>query len=51
MMSDLNPLGVAGNAAAATADKGEQIIAHSVRGLIALLDDVRAFDVSDFDRS
>jgi len=51
MMSDLNPLGVAGNAAAATAEKGEQIIAHSVRGLIALLEDVRAFDVSDFDRS
>ncbi|KQM33246.1 creatininase [Rhizobium sp. Leaf68] len=51
MMSDLNSLGVAGNAAAATAEKGEQIIAHSVRGLIALLEDVRAFDVSDFDRS
>lgn len=51
MMSDLNPLGVAGNAAAATAEKGEQIIAHSVRGLIALLEDVRAFDVSDFNRS
>ncbi|KQR34034.1 creatininase [Rhizobium sp. Leaf155] len=51
MMSDLNPLGVAGNAAAATAEKGEQIIAHSVRGLIELLEDVRAFDVSDFDRS
>ncbi|WP_312808904.1 creatininase family protein [Agrobacterium cavarae] len=51
MMSDLNSLGVAGNAAAATAEKGEQIIAHSVRGLIALLEDVRAFDVRDFDRS
>ncbi|MDR6103371.1 creatinine amidohydrolase [Agrobacterium larrymoorei] len=50
MMSDLNPLGVAGNAAAATAEKGEQIIAHSVRGLIALLEDVRAFDVTAFDR-
>jgi len=50
MMSDLNPLGVAGNAAAATAEKGEQIIAHSVRGLIALLEDVHAFDVTAFDR-
>ena len=49
MMSDLNREGVAGNAAAATAGKGEAIIAHSVRGLIALLEDVRAFDVTAFD--
>lgn len=50
MMSDLNRDGVAGNAAAATAEKGEKIITHSVRGLIALLEDIRAFDVKDFDR-
>lgn len=49
MMSDLNRQGVAGNAAAASAEKGEAIIAHSVRGLIALLDDVRAFDMRAFD--
>lgn len=47
-MSDLNPLGVAGNAAAASAEKGEKIIAHAVRGLIELLQDVHAFDVSAF---
>jgi creatinine amidohydrolase len=45
-MSDLNPDGVAGNAAAATAEKGEKLIAHSVKGLIELLKDVRGFDVT-----
>lgn len=49
MMSDLNRKGVAGNAAAASAEKGEAIIAHSVRGLVALLEDVLAFDVTAFD--
>ena len=43
-MSDLNPKGVAGDASAATAEKGEQLIAHAVRGLVALLEDVAAFD-------
>lgn len=47
-MSDLNPLGVAGNAAAASAEKGEKIIARSVKGLIELLQDVHAFDVNAF---
>ncbi len=46
MMSDLNPLGVAGNAAVATAEKGEAIIAHAVNGLKELLEDVHAFDVA-----
>ncbi|CAK7257777.1 MULTISPECIES: creatininase family protein [unclassified Shinella] len=44
-MSDLNPKGVAGNAAAATAQRGELLLAHAVRGLLALLEDVAAFDV------
>ncbi|AOF91095.1 creatininase family protein [Sinorhizobium sp. RAC02] len=43
-MSDLNPQGVAGDASAATAEKGERLIAHAVRGLVALLEDVAAFD-------
>jgi creatinine amidohydrolase len=46
-MSDLNPDGVAGNAAAATAEKGEALIAHSVGGLLELLRDVDAFDVRE----
>lgn len=46
-MSDLNPQGVAGNAAAATAEKGEALIAHAVKGLVELLEDVDAFDVAE----
>ncbi|MBY3184106.1 creatininase family protein [Rhizobium laguerreae] len=45
-MSDLNRQGVAGNAAAATAEKGEALIAHAVKGLRELLSDVDAFDVA-----
>jgi creatinine amidohydrolase len=44
-MSDLNPKGVAGNAAAATAERGETLIAHALGGLVALLEDVAAFDM------
>jgi creatinine amidohydrolase len=44
-MSDLNPKGVAGNAAAATAERGEMLVAHAVRGIIELLEDVARFDV------
>lgn len=43
-MSDLNPKGVAGDASAATAEKGEQLITHALRGLVELLEDVAAFD-------
>ncbi len=43
-MSDLNKKGAAGDAAAATAERGELLIAHAVRGLVALLEDVAAFD-------
>ena len=45
-MSDLNTQGVAGNAGAATAEKGERLIAHAVRGLVELLQDVDRFDVA-----
>jgi creatinine amidohydrolase len=45
-MSDLNPDGVAGDASAATAERGERLVAHSVKGLIELLEDVREFDVA-----
>lgn len=47
-MSDLNPQGATGNAAAATAEKGEALIAHAVKGLIELLEDVDAFDITQF---
>ncbi|MBB3457744.1 creatinine amidohydrolase [Rhizobium sp. BK313] len=44
-MSDLSGKGVAGNAGAATAAKGELLIAHSVKGLAELLQDVDQFEV------
>ncbi|MCA1441364.1 creatininase family protein [Ensifer sp. IC4062] len=46
-MSDLNPEGVAGNAAAATAERGEALLDHAVKGIIELLEDVNAFNVSE----
>jgi creatinine amidohydrolase len=46
-MRDLNVEGVAGNAAAATAARGEALIAHAVTGFIELLEDVRDFDPAD----
>jgi creatinine amidohydrolase len=45
-MSDLNAEGAAGNAAAATAEKGERLISHAVQGLVELLQDVDAFDAA-----
>ena len=45
-MRDLNADGVTGNAAAATAEKGEKLIAHAVKGFIELLRDVDAFDLA-----
>ncbi len=45
-MSDLNPEGVAGDAAAATAARGEQLIVHAIKGILELLDDVHRFDAS-----
>ncbi|MCL6706527.1 creatininase family protein [Pseudomonas sp. R2.Fl] len=49
-MSDLNPQGVAGNAAAATAEKGERLLRHAVAGLVELLEDVHRFDLTLFER-
>jgi creatinine amidohydrolase len=46
MMHDLNAAGVVGNAAAATAEKGEAVIAHQAAGFIELLRDVQRFDLS-----
>jgi creatinine amidohydrolase len=46
-MSDLNSKGVAGDAGAATAEKGERLLAHSVQGLTELLADIAAFDASE----
>lgn len=40
LMSDLSKEGVTGNAAAATAETGEAILAHAVTGLVELLEDV-----------
>jgi creatinine amidohydrolase len=48
MMRDLNPDGAAGNASAATAEKGERLIAHAVAGLVELVDDVDRFDMGLF---
>lgn len=46
-MSDLNRKGVAGNASAATAERGERLVAHAVKGIVELLEDVDRFDVGD----
>ncbi|RCS23869.1 creatininase family protein [Phyllobacterium salinisoli] len=43
---DLNPDGVAGNAARASAATGEKLIAHAVKGFIELLEDIDRFDPS-----
>ncbi|KRB51870.1 creatininase [Rhizobium sp. Root708] len=48
-MSDLSASGVAGNASLATAQKGETLIANSVKGLVELLEDVDAFDATELD--
>jgi len=50
-MRDLNRQGAAGNATAATAEKGERLIHHAVAGLVELIEDVDRFDVSRFGRS
>lgn len=44
MMRDLSPEGVAGNAAAATAQAGERILQHAVSGFVELLGDVDRFN-------
>ena len=44
---DLNPHGVVGNAAAATADKGERICKHIARGFVDLIEDLKAYPLSN----
>lgn len=48
MSEDLHPSGAMGNAAAASAEKGEAAVAHGVAGFLALLEDVARFDLSGF---
>jgi creatinine amidohydrolase len=44
-MADLNRQGAAGNAAAATAERGEELVAHTINGILELLEDVARFEV------
>jgi creatinine amidohydrolase len=46
--TDLNPNGVVGNAAAATAEKGRRTAAHQADGFIRLLRDVRKAQLKDW---
>jgi creatinine amidohydrolase len=46
MAQDLNPAGVVGDAAAATAEKGFLSLDHAAKGFIALLRDVDRFDLA-----
>ena len=45
-MTDLNPRGAVGNAAAATAQKGEALLRHAVAGLIQLIREIDDFDLA-----
>ena len=45
-MSDLSPEGVVGNAAAASAEAGNDILDHAARGFVELLVDVSKFDLT-----
>ena len=45
-MQDLSPIGVVGNAAAATAEIGDRLLEGSARGFIELLQDVARFDLT-----
>ena len=46
--SDLNPHGTVGDASRATAVRGAAIARHQVRGFVAMLRDVEAFDITRF---
>ncbi|WJH40861.1 creatininase family protein [Aliirhizobium terrae] len=48
-MSDLNDKGVAGDASVATAERGERLVAHAVKGIVELLEDVARFDIATLD--
>lgn len=47
MMQDLQPSGVAGNAAAATAEKGRAIVAEAARRLARLIGELTRFDAAN----
>ena len=44
-MGDLNAQGVAGNAAAATAEKGNALLDQAVQGLVQLIEEISTFDI------
>jgi creatinine amidohydrolase len=46
MAQDMNPEGVTGNAAAASAETGEKLLAEAARGLAQLCHDVAEFDLA-----
>jgi creatinine amidohydrolase len=48
-IADLNAQGAVGNAAGASARKGEALLAMAVEGLASLVGDVAAFDLAHFD--
>ena len=48
LAQDLNPSGATGDAANATAEKGEACVAHAASALVALLREVDAFDAECF---
>ena len=45
-MEDYNPAGAAGNAAAATAERGEKMVQSAARGLVALLGEIQDLPLS-----
>ena len=47
---DLNPAGACGNAAIATAEKGEKTLAHATDRLVELFAEIDAFPLSSLDR-
>lgn len=47
-MQDLNPVGVVGDASRATRDKGELLLANSVKGLCKLAMEMQEFDLALF---
>ena len=50
MTQDLHGSGAVGNAALATAEKGEAVLEHGARAFIELLDDVARFDLAGLAR-
>lgn len=51
LAGDLNKAGVVGNAAAATAEKGEKAAEHQTSGFLELLDDVRTAKLDEWIRA